>query len=65
MEVQITYLEGVNSIVIKGSDKAFITTKDSVIFNRDMLTHIVIAMINKGYIDYKVLEGVLEQIHTA
>ena len=64
MEIQLTFLEGVNSIVIKGKDKAFMTTKDSVIFNRDMFEQIIVALVKNGHIDYKVLEGILEEIHT-
>lgn len=62
--IEISHLEGVNTIIIKGKDRAFITTKDSVIFDKDMFTQVVIAMILKGMIDYKILEGVLEDIHT-
>lgn len=65
MEVDITYLEGVNSIIIKGKEKAFLTTKDSVIFDRDMLTQMIVIMLAKGYLDYKVFEGILEEINTA
>jgi hypothetical protein len=65
MEVEITYLNGVNSIVIRGKGKAFVTTKDAVIFDRDMLTQIIIAMLQKEYLDYKVFEGILEEINTA
>jgi hypothetical protein len=64
MEIQLTFLEGVNSIVIKGKDKAFITTKDSVIFNKEMFEQIIVALVKNEYIDYKVLEGILEEIHT-
>jgi len=63
--VEITFLSGVNSIIIKGKDKAFITTKDSVIFDKSMLTYIIVAMLKEGYINHKIIEGVLEEIHTA
>jgi hypothetical protein len=62
--VEITFLPGVDSIVIKGKDKAFLTTKDAVIINRSMLTQLIVVMLQKGYIDHKVIEGVLEDIHT-
>ncbi len=65
MEVEITYLEGVNSIVIKGKEKAFLTTKDSVIFDRDMFTQMIIIMLSRGYLDYKIFDGILEEINTA
>jgi hypothetical protein len=65
MGVEITFLDGVNSIVIKGKDKAFLTTKDSVIFDRDMLTQMIIVMLAKGYLDHKIFEGILEEINTA
>ncbi len=64
MEVEITLLSGANSIVIKGKGKAFLTTKDAVIIDRDMLTQIIVIMLQKGYIDYHIIEGVLEDIHT-
>lgn len=64
MEVEITLLGGVNSIVIRGKGKAFLTTKDAVIINRDMLTQIIVIMLQKGYIDHHIIEGVLEDIHT-
>lgn len=64
MEVEITLLNGVNSIVIKGKGKAFLTTKDAVVFNRDMLTQIIVTMLQKEYIDHHIIEGVLEDIHT-
>lgn len=63
--VEITYLEGVNSIVIKGRNKAFITTKDAVIFDKDMLTQMIVMMLLKGYLDHKIFEGILEEISTA
>ncbi len=65
MEVEITYLEGVNSIVIKGKEKAFLTTKDSVIFDRDMFTQMIIIMLSRGYLDHKIFDGILEEINTA
>ncbi len=65
MEIEITFLNGVNSIIIRGKGKAFITTKDAVIFDRDMLTQIIVAMLQRGYLDYKVFEGILEELHTA
>jgi len=64
MEVEITLLSGVNSIVIRGKGKAFLTTKDAIIIDRDMLTQIIVIMLQKGYIDHRVIEGVLEDIHT-
>jgi TPP-dependent 2-oxoacid decarboxylase len=64
MEVEITLLSGVNSIVIRGKGKAFLTTKDAMIIDRDMLTQIIVIMLQKGYIDHRVIEGVLEDIHT-
>ncbi len=63
--VEITYLVGANSIIIKGKERAFITTKDSVIFNRDMLTQMILVMLAKGYLDHRVFEGILEEINTA
>ncbi len=65
MGVEITFLDGVNSIVIKGKEKAFLTTKDSVIFDRDMLTQMIIIMLVRGYLDHRVFEGILEDINTA
>ncbi len=62
--IEITFLPGVDSIVIKGKGKAFLTTKDAVIINRNMLTQIVVIMLQKGYIDHKIIEGVLEDVHT-
>lgn len=62
--IEITFLPGVDSIVIKGKGKAFLTTKDAVIINRSMLTQIVVTMLQKGYIDHKIIEGVLEDVHT-
>ena len=62
--IEITFLPGVDSIVIKGKGKAFLTTKDAVIINRNMLTQIVVTMLQKGYIDHKIIEGVLEDVHT-
>lgn len=64
MEIQVTHLEGVNSIIIKGKNRAFITTKDAVIFDRDMLTHIIVAMILNSQIDHRIIEGALEELHT-
>ena len=64
MEVEITLLNGVNSIVIRGKGRAFLTTKDAVIIDRDMLTQIIVIMLQKGYIDHHIIEGVLEDIHT-
>lgn len=64
MEVEITLLSGVNSIVIKGKGRAFLTTKDAVIIDRDMFTQIIAIMLQKGYIDHRIIEGVLEDIHT-
>ncbi len=64
MGVEITFLNGVNSIVIRGKGRAFLTTKDAMIIDRDMLTQIIVIMLQKGYIDYHVIEGVLEDIHT-
>ena len=62
--VEITYLEGVNSIVIKGKDKAFMTTKDAVIFDRDMLTQMIVMMLVKGYLDHNIFDSILEEINT-
>jgi hypothetical protein len=62
--VEITFLPGVDSIVIRGKGKAFLTTKDAVIIDRSMLTQLFVVMLQKGYIDHKVIEGVLEDIHT-
>ncbi len=64
MGVEITYLEGVNSIVIRGKEKPFLTTKDAVIFDKDMLTQMIITMLLKGYLDHKVFEGILEEFNT-
>lgn len=64
MGVEITFLNGANSIVIRGKGKAFLTTKDAMIIDRDMLTQIIVIMLQKGYIDHHVIEGVLEDIHT-
>ena len=64
ISVEITFLPGVDSIVIKGKGKAFLTTKDAVIINRNMLTQLIVIMLQKEYIDHKVIEGVLEDIHT-
>ena len=63
--VEITFLSGTNSIVIKKKGEAFITTKDAVIFDANILTYIIEAMLKKGYIDYRIIEGILEEIHTA
>jgi hypothetical protein len=64
MEVEITLLNGANSIIIKSKGRAFLTTKDAVIFNRDMLTQIIVTLLQKDYIDHRIIEGVLEDIHT-
>jgi hypothetical protein len=63
--VDITYLPRVNCLIIKRHGKAFITTKDAVIFDRDMFIQMLHAMIRNGQIDYKILEGILEDFHTA
>lgn len=62
--VEITFLPGVDSIVIRRKGRAFLTTKDAIIINRNMLTQLFVTMLQKGHIDHKVIEGVLEDIHT-
>jgi len=64
MEISVTFLPVVNSIIIKGKDKAFLTTKDAVIFDRDIFIQILFAMLKEGYISPKIIEGVLEDINT-
>jgi hypothetical protein len=65
IEVAITYLPRVNCLIIRKQGKAFITTKDAVIFDRDMFIQMIHAMVKNEQIDYKVLEGILEDFHTA
>jgi hypothetical protein len=64
MEISITYLPLVNTLLIKGRDKAFLTTKDAVLFDRDIFIQLILAMVKEGYIDYQILEGLLEEFHT-
>jgi len=64
MEISVTHLPIVNVLIIKGKHGAFRTTKDAVIFDRDVFVHLIMAMIKEGHIDYRILEGLLEELHS-
>lgn len=63
--IDITYLPRVNCFIIRKHGKAFLTTKDAVIFDREMFIQMLHAMVKNGQIDYKILEGILEDYNTA
>lgn len=64
MVVSIQELPAVGVIIIKGSTDAIMTTKDSVIITKEMLTQIILTLLKKNMIDYRPIEGLLEEIHT-
>ena len=62
----ISFLPGHNIIVLrKPTDKqSFISTDDSFIIGRDTFIVILNFLVSEGIINYKVLEGILEEYHT-
>lgn len=64
MEVTITELPAVDVIAIKGKNDAFKTTRDSVIITKGVLTQIIVALLKKNMLDYRPIEGILEEINT-
>jgi hypothetical protein len=64
-KLQISKIPKLNTIVIQqeGTD-FFIPTKNGIIISVRQLANLLLIMMRLGYLNPKVLEGVLEDIHT-
>ena len=63
----ITRLPGGRPLVIKQEDGAsfFITSKNSIIIDVSGLSFLVKFLVKNDIISYKILEGILEEYHSA
>jgi hypothetical protein len=64
--ISITLLPGTDTLVIrKGEDsRVFILTNDSIIISKDTLVVLLKYMMKNNLINPKILEGLLEEVHT-
>jgi len=64
--ISITALPGTDTLVIrKNSDsRVFILTDDSIIIGKDTLVVLLKYMMINNMINYKIIEGLLEEVHT-
>lgn len=64
--VLVTVLPNADTIVIKKSSdsRVFILTDDSIIIGKDTLIMILRYLLLNNIINHKIIEGLLEEIHT-
>ena len=64
--LEVTILPGVDTIVIKKEvdDLFFKTTKNSILISRRSLIALVNFLVKNDIIDYRVLEGILEEYNS-
>jgi hypothetical protein len=64
--ISVTLLAGTDTVVIRKGEnsRAFILTNDSIIINKDTLVVLLKYMMINNLINHKVLEGLLEELHT-
>ena len=66
MSLKILKLQGLNAISIKQDDydRQFITSENSFIISIPTLINIINFLVQSGFMDYRVLEGILEEYNT-
>jgi hypothetical protein len=64
--VSINLLNGTDTLVIKKhpDSRVFISTNDSIILGRGTLIQLLYSLVKNGIISEKVLQGIIEEIHT-
>lgn len=64
--ISITVLPGTDTLVIRknATSRVFILTDDSIIISRDTLVVLLKYMVMNDLINHKILEGLLEELHT-
>jgi hypothetical protein len=65
-KLSVLSLMGSDTYVIRKSktSRFFITTPDTIIIGKDGLVFLMNFLVKNGFIHYKVLEGILEEVHT-
>jgi hypothetical protein len=65
-KLSILSLAGSDTFVIRKSDDSrfFITTPDTIIIGKDGLVFLMNFLVTNGFINPKVLEGILEEVNT-
>jgi hypothetical protein len=65
-ELIVYRLPGVGAFVIRKSrdSKLFLTTPDAVIISPDVFINILRALVKKDLLDFRILEGILEEINS-
>ena len=66
MSLKILKLDGLNAISIKQDDydRKFITSENSFVISIPTLVSIINFLIQSGFMDYQILEGILEEKFT-
>ena len=64
--ISVTLLPGTDTLVIQKEDdsRVFILTKNSIIISRNTLVVLLKYMMHNNLINHRVLEGLLEELHT-
>jgi hypothetical protein len=64
--ISVTILPGTDTLVIRkdSSSRVFILTDDSIIISRDTLVVLLKYMLTNEIINHKIMEGLLEELHT-
>ncbi len=65
-KLQVTKIPRLNSLVItqEGHD-FFVSTKNGIIISVSQLANLILILIRLGFLNPKVLEGILEDVHTS
>jgi len=64
--ISVTLLPGTDTLVIRKDEnsRVFILTNDSIIISKDTLVVLLKYMMQNDLINHKILEGLLEELHT-